>query len=145
MSKKVAEELQKIYEDKGQLTADDVVDTASDPQHPLHTRFEWDDSKAGRRHRVDQARRLIRSCKITYREDAAPRPQVRAFTHVVRRTDGVGTYMPSEDVAADPIARQVTLNQMRREWLVFKKRYQNFDEFSQMVLDDMGEKLAETS
>jgi hypothetical protein len=48
----------------GRLTPTAVVEDAQSEDSPLHPFFEWDDDKAAHEHRLDQARRLIRSVKI---------------------------------------------------------------------------------
>jgi hypothetical protein len=45
---------------EGLLRAEDVVDTARHPDHPLHRYFDWDDSTAAEQWRLMQARQLIR-------------------------------------------------------------------------------------
>lgn len=61
----VAEELTQIWnEHGGKLKPDDVVQVASDPDSPLHPAFEWDDSVAAHKHRLRQARDLIRSVRV---------------------------------------------------------------------------------
>ena len=52
-------------ENDGRLAPEDVVDAAEPEDHPLHCHFEWDDGKAGRAYRIDQARRLIASITVT--------------------------------------------------------------------------------
>lgn len=53
----------------GKLTPDALVSAATDPDHPWHDRFEWDDSKAAHEHRLEQARTLIRSVKVVITTD----------------------------------------------------------------------------
>jgi hypothetical protein len=48
----------------GRLTPSLVVEAAADPQSVLHDQFEWDDSKASKAWRLDQARTLIRSVHV---------------------------------------------------------------------------------
>ena len=64
MMSKVQEELQRLYEANGELTAEGVVKEAKKKRSPLHGQFEWDDTKAGHKYRLVQARTLIRSVKI---------------------------------------------------------------------------------
>lgn len=45
----------------GMVTPDAVLEEATDPTHPWHSRFEWDDSIAAHKFRLVQARTLIRS------------------------------------------------------------------------------------
>ena len=49
----------------GTLRPEDVGKAARAADHPLHSRFEWDNAKAAEAHRLDQARSLIRSVKVT--------------------------------------------------------------------------------
>jgi hypothetical protein len=47
----------------GKVSAEALVSDARSPQHPWHSRFEWNDAEAGHRHRLDQARDLIASVR----------------------------------------------------------------------------------
>ena len=131
--------LQGIYDQRGELTAEIVVEVARDENHPLHERFEWDDAAAGEQWRKHQAAELIRSVKVVYREatETEEARTVRAF-HAVRGPKGQA-YQPAEKVAEDPFTRQLVLNDMEREWLAFKRRYERFTEFTAMVRRDLEE------
>jgi len=50
---------------KGRLTPDGVLEAARDPAHPLHGHFDWDNESAGHSWRIEQARKLIRSVRVT--------------------------------------------------------------------------------
>lgn len=126
-----------VRESRGSLTPAIVVEEASEPDHPLHSRFQWDDASAAHAFRLEQARSLIRSARIVYREGdkrSGPR-SVRAF-HSLPTPDG-RVYEPSEDIAADPLMRQMLLQDMEREWKELRDRYKHFAEFADMVLADM--------
>lgn len=59
------EELLKIMrKHKGILKPEHVILEAQDEDHPLHDRFQWDDSKAGHEYRLWQARHLIGSVEL---------------------------------------------------------------------------------
>jgi len=49
-----------IQKKHGKLTASGVLDLASNPKHPLHKCFEWDDKKAAVQFRLNQARVVIK-------------------------------------------------------------------------------------
>lgn len=51
------------------LTADAVVAFAQQEDSALHSQFEWDDTIAGHRYRIDQARNLIAKVKIEVRTE----------------------------------------------------------------------------
>lgn len=49
----------------GLLTAEDVLEAASHPDHPLHRYFEWDETEAAHQWRLMQARGLIRKVLVS--------------------------------------------------------------------------------
>ncbi|MFD1656939.1 hypothetical protein ACFSL4_01490 [Streptomyces caeni] len=131
-------ELQSIYDQHKKLTPALVVDAARDEQHPLHSRFEWNDAVAGEAWRRQQAHELIRSVRVVYREadEANPEKSVRAF-HAVRKENG-HVYEPVDKVAADDFTRRLVLADMEREWKALHRRYQDFEEFTAMVRRDLN-------
>jgi len=121
---------------RGTLTAEVVVDEARDPTHPLHHRFEWDDTEAAHRWRLHQAQQLLR---VRYKVDVGDeRADLRAFW-VTRDANGAptSTYEPMEEVVLDDFQRELMLRQMRRDWQTFKKRYAHMEEFVGEVLGDL--------
>lgn len=46
-------------EREGRLTPEEVLEHARDPDSPGHKHFEWDDTKAAYKHRIEQARELL--------------------------------------------------------------------------------------
>lgn len=138
MSADLRSELMKVRQDHGVLNAKNVVETARPPEHPLHSRFEWDNSVAGESWRLHQASELIRSVRITYKEpdESGPGRSVRAF-HAVPNPNGYA-FDPVEEVVADPFRRGLMLSTMEREWKAMYRRYQEFEEFLTMVRQDVG-------
>ncbi len=66
-SQAIVDELSKLYEKHGGLKPEVVVDWAeSHPDSALHSRFEWDDTVAGREYRLWQAREIITEVRVTY-------------------------------------------------------------------------------
>jgi hypothetical protein len=128
--------IQAIYNKRGKLTPALVVDEARDEKHPLHDRFEWDDSVAGEQWRRQQAHELIRTVRIVYkpRTEKAAEKTIREW-HAVRTEKG-HVYEPAEKVVQDEFLGRLVLNDMRREWEALKRRYEDFEEFWQMVRGD---------
>lgn len=129
-----------MYDRRGKLTPALVVDEARDPSHPLHPRFEWDDSIAGEAYRRQQAQELIRSVRVQYKGTKGSdgeTPTVRAF-HAIRSETGY-RYEPVERVTQDPFQAKLVLADMEREWRQLKRRYEQFEEFWNMVQNDLGQ------
>jgi hypothetical protein len=136
------DQIQAVYDRHERLTPALVVDEARDESHPLHNRFEWDDKVAGEAHRLDQARRLIRSVRVVYREadERENARTVRAF-HAIR--DEYGTaYRPVEEVTESPLLSKLLLQDMEREWRQLKRRYGHFEEFLALVAADLKQEAA---
>lgn len=49
-----------------------IVDVARDPKNPMHPFFQWNDTEAARRYRLDQARELIGMIRIKIRDVPQP-------------------------------------------------------------------------
>lgn len=60
----VIERLRALESGNGVITPDAVVSDAANPESPLHKYFEWDDTEAARKYRIEQARTLIRSVRV---------------------------------------------------------------------------------
>lgn len=139
MSTNLRDQLRSIYDAHGELTPRAVVNEARVDGHPLHSRFEWDDAVAGERFRESQAADLIRSVRVVYREADGQEPERSTrYWQSVRQQDGF-VYRPSEEIAQDPVATQVVLMDMRREWKSMQARYGRFQEFIDMVRTDTDE------
>lgn len=90
--------LDAIRDKYGVLTADLLLTEATDENHPLHHRFNWEDKDAAYEYRKLQARQIIR--QVVFVSDTATAiPRVRAF-HVVNY--GKGEYQPLEVFVENP-------------------------------------------
>lgn len=132
---KVREELEAIRERHGELTPDVVVEYARDPMHPLHDRFQWDDSVAAEQYRRVQARELIRSVRVVYRErdERDPERSVRFYQSVAAGGNGGRVYVPTEEILQSPLMANLLLAQMQRDWQDLHRRYANMAEFRDMI------------
>lgn len=66
MSPAIEERLAAIAQlNGGKLTPELVLADAEDPTSPLHDTFTWDNDEAAKLWRIEQARRLIRSVKVS--------------------------------------------------------------------------------
>ena len=123
----VYQELEKIRGGQGGLLRpEDVVEIASPEDHPLHNRFEWDDTIAGREYRLWQARELILSVKVII-EGGSPEP-MRAYVSLKEdRRTGEG-YRHLDDVRHDKERYRTLLREAAGEMRRFQTRYQNLSE-----------------
>lgn len=128
-------QLRAIHDEHGSLTAALVVDVARDPDHPLHARFEWDDTVAAEKWRLEQAGQLLRVVKLP--PNPARPHDLRAFVAVKGQESHRAEYVPTEVAMADEFTRKLVLADMQREWRALKRRYEHMAEFAQMVSADL--------
>ena len=64
VSKAVKAAIQAIENRQGRLDPQSVVAAARNKKSPLHKQFEWDDTKAAEKYRLEQARELIRLVRV---------------------------------------------------------------------------------
>lgn len=65
-SKPVADAISACRDPDGHLRLDSIVDSARDPNSPLHSFFEWQDGEAARLYRLEQARNLVKAQRIPF-------------------------------------------------------------------------------
>jgi hypothetical protein len=130
MSTNLRNHLQAIRDERGSLTPALVVEVASDPSHPLHSRFEWDDRIAGHKYRLEQAGQLLR---VTFTPDPSKPRDLRAFVAVKGEETPTAEYIPTEEALADPFTKQLVLRSMKRDAESFRRRYQHMAEFASVV------------
>jgi len=127
-----------IRSEHGVLTPSVVVDAARPEDHPLHSRFEWDDNIAAEAHRRQQARLLIGTVLRDVRRPNGQPASIREFHSIRGEDESDPSYEPLDDIVADPLMTAILMATMKRDWLTLKRRYDRFAEFAKMILDDLA-------
>lgn len=127
---------------KGELTAQDVLDDARNPNSPLHSFFEWDDGEAAEQYRLQQARGLIRSVVAIYTFDDKPAVKTRAYVHVPERE--TPHYREASHAMSQSRTRAMVLQRALEELKAWKRRYKDLSEFADLVevIDEIGQKIS---
>ena len=132
-------QLEAVREEHGALTPALLVDVARDPDHPLHPRFEWDDSVAAEKWRLEQAGQLLR---VTFRPDPQKASDLRAFVAVKGESTPTSEYVPVVEALADPITRELLLKQMKRDAQTFQRRWRHMASFADVVRSMLPEEAS---
>lgn len=125
---KVANEIEAIGES---VTPAEILERARDTSTELHKCFEWDDTVAAERWRLQQARMVV--CHLVIKdddEDATDKPEIRIF-HKTDRTDG---YKPITFIMRDKTEYEKLLAQAREELRIFKQKYHNLSELEEILV-----------
>ena len=123
---KVVKELEKVKAERKVLDAEVVVQAARSNRSPLHRYFEWDDRKAAHQHRLEQARKLLRSIEVVV-DDAPP---VRAFLTVEEPAEGLSDYRSTVTIMQDEEDRTHVLLRAYRELVSWRNRYADLKTFA---------------
>lgn len=127
LNKKAQAELAAMMEHGGSLLPAAVVEWARDKEtSALHACFEWDDSRAAEKYRIEQARGFIRIVVTVPDQTTAP---VRLFVSMLEDRGMVG-YRRLDDVLADSAARQKLVDQFLRELRAYELRYRRIAELA---------------
>lgn len=126
------EELERIQNEKGKLTPQNIVDESRSTKAVLHSCFEWNDSTAAEHYREQQARSLV--CNIvTVEIKGEPQKQpVRAFVNIVKDETGSNSYQPIEAVLSRPDYTQQMLTNAKEELNCFRSKYSTLSELSEV-------------
>lgn len=120
-AQKVAEEI-----GGGKVTPQEVLEKAKNEDSELHKCFEWDDSVAAEKYRLQQAGNILRM--IVYQsgeKDACP---VRVFQITTERN----TYQPTRLFIEQQDEYQNLLKRAKNELESFKRKYKALSELEQV-------------
>jgi hypothetical protein len=127
-------ELEKVYKESGgdKLLPSHVVSWAEKhPKSALHRRFEWNDTVAGQKYRIYQARHIIEEIYLTpdYSKFKYSAPEWISLT-----PDRVeGGYRKLLDVLSDKEMRQQLLIDAFRDFEVWQRKYQMIKELNDII------------
>jgi len=113
-----------------------IVRAAEPLGSPIHPWFEWDDSAAASKYRLQQAERLVRSLRIEYAHPDRGRHQAPAFVSVsplnlpARSPERWVTTLRALN---DAEMRSRVLDRAKREIQEWADRYERFDELAAIV------------
>jgi hypothetical protein len=99
MTPEVVEALRAL-EDESRLQPQEVVASARNPESPLHSFFEWDDTRAAESWRIHQARNLIRSVRLEITIEEQSIKTVRYVEDPTKRHGSTG-YIAVEALRAE--------------------------------------------
>lgn len=106
VARKALKEIRKRNPEK-LLKADDVVETAAHPDHPLHGFFEWDDTAAAHQYRLAQARMLIRKLVVSGPDKDSPAVPEYVSLKAERKKPGGGYRETNEVVNSRELLTQL--------------------------------------
>lgn len=128
---KAGERIEKIRaRTNGLLTPEHVVEDARSVRSPLHNAFEWNDTVAAEKYRLDQASYLIRAIIVVPQGETSDRPPLRAFVNV--KKDEQRGYTSLDVAMSDSDLRAQVVQQAWSELLGWRERYREYQELAKV-------------
>ena len=121
----------------GVLTTAVVIEAARPPSSPIHSEFDWDNSVAADKWRIEQARRLLRVV-VRYESPEQRRVEARVFVSLTPDRETGAGYRVTKTVLADPDLRRQLLADARAAMQLFIQKYRELEELT-AVFDAMQE------
>ena len=122
MNKKILKELEIVRKRSkdGKLHAEEIVEFAKNKNTALHSKFEWDDTKAAQEYRIWEARQLI---KIVV--TIIPHTNVETSVYVSLKKDrmGEGGYRAMVEVLSNKELRKDLLHDALEDFEYWKRKY----------------------
>lgn len=117
---KVGEELERI-ESREELTREAVLEYAKDKKSELNKCFEWDDSIAGEKYRLQQASFVLSSISIVVSEE----PKKATRMYVTIKNEDKKTYKNIVSVLENEDEYKQLLDKAERDFVSYKEKYQD--------------------
>ena len=111
-----------------EITPENVLDLARDEKTELHKCFEFDDTIAGEKYRLIQARDIIRHFVIKYTSDEGEEQRLRTF----QITTVTNRYEPTRVIMKNPDEYAALLSRAKEELRNVKRRYQTLTELEEV-------------
>lgn len=113
----------------GLLDPEVVVAAAADPRSPLHSRFQWDNTKAAHQYRLWQAQALIRvAVHVSKRDGHVDRVWVS-----LKQDRGEGGYRPLVSVLRDEELTSMLLDEAKADWEIFARKYRRLVRLADLI------------
>lgn len=130
---KIGREIDKIAAKNGAATPEDLLKSASKKSSPIHDLFDWDDTEAAHKWRIDQARHFIQWVRIRVTIPAQDGEQktakVRAYSSVKDESGQRGYRSTTECLGNESLRAQV-LARALSELRSFEAKYSHLQELS---------------
>ncbi len=115
---------------EGAIDPKDLLELARPKKSPIHHIFEWDDSRAAEKFRLDQARLLIR-CLVVEIDGTDVRQYVSPV--LVHPTDTDKKYLSVDSAMADESIWEQVLNRALRELFTWKAQYKRLKKLGPVI------------
>lgn len=128
-------EFERIEKEKGEVTAENLLESARPENSIMHKCFEWDDTVAAEKYRLFEAKNAISNLvKVTVKSDSEKPKEHRAYVNVNpdRGFGAKGSFISIERALSDEETRKIVLKKALDELISFQKKYEDLTELNKV-------------
>lgn len=135
----------------GAFRRQDLVDAARAKRHPLHKVFEWKDSVAAEKYRIEQAGYLIRSLEVIKvlpkKKDQPSRTVKLRVYEVWKEKKKPPEFRSTEEMLSEEAQRSQILMRVWQRLVALRREYNDYSEFAGVwsAIDKTESRIAELS
>lgn len=125
--------VEQIEDKNGSVTKENFLEFSRPKKSPTHCLFEWDDSIAAEKYRLNQSKSIITHLRITYVNNSNEESKVTAYVKTTPK--GEKTQYKSIMIAlANDESREVVLDRIKRELDSFIERNKHIEELADILI-----------
>ena len=139
------EALKELYKERGKLLHPrDIVETARNKFSPLHSYFEWEDSVAAEKYRIEQARELLQKVYVKIQMPDGNMKMTQIFVSLISDREK-GGYRTLVDVLSNIEMRKQLIQDALRDMQIFTNKYNTLRELASVfsAIKKVKKKLVE--
>lgn len=129
----VGKHFEKVEKKYGELNSKNVLESARSEKSPIHSLFEWDDTQAAEKYRLEQASKLIVNLNIEVETGEAKPILCRAFVNVSEKKSG--SFINIESAFQSEETKELVLKRALDELKAFEQKYKNLEILSDLFLE----------
>lgn len=122
-------EFERIEKAQGDVKPEVIVQVARKRTNPLHKAFEWDDTVAGERYRLEQAKMMTRALVKNIELPDGKTESVR----VAVKTSQRGGYKNIDVAMSDANDRAYVLQQALNQLVAWRRRWASLNQYAELI------------
>lgn len=113
-----------------EVTPKSVLEEGRNTDSPIHGEFEWDDTAAAEKYRLEQATQLIRHVRIVREDEPEQTYKERGFVSI---PGGNSVYVPMSTALSNEDYKQHLLKQAKGDMEIFLAKYRRLEQLASIT------------
>ena len=133
----VGKHIENLQKEQGVVTSKNLLESARPKNSAIHDCYEWDDSIAAEKYRLEQSKNIMTNlARVVISNDGKTEKVVRAFVNIEENKGFTpGRFVDVRTALSNEETRQIVLKKALDELLIFKSKYEGFQELSEIFND----------